>query len=279
MIAANPPGLGPFTAGPDKLIYFAPGNLQYKASTDTWRFAPNQYDVIGPKTPFWGSERAYKNDHFDLFGWATSGFWSSPSLTSLEDYQYGKGCGDLNGTKNDWGAYNAISNGGKKANLWRTLTGDEWEYLLKRNEGKLRSFADVNGVRGMILLPDDWTPIPDLPIRDTSVFHLNMFTESQWAQLEAQGAVFLPCADVTNYYLDEMITQTDDWVCGAYWTSSANPDYNYMAKAVVLMIFAYGSGDANLSFNYDLEYNVWASVSNARRHSGFSVRLVRDVKK
>ena len=28
-------------------VYFSQGNLQYQASTDTWRFAENQYDIIG----------------------------------------------------------------------------------------------------------------------------------------------------------------------------------------------------------------------------------------
>lgn len=30
-----------------KKVYFSKGNLQYKASTNTWRFAENQYDMLG----------------------------------------------------------------------------------------------------------------------------------------------------------------------------------------------------------------------------------------
>ena len=58
----------------------------------------------------------------------------------------------------DWG-YNAISNGGNEEGLWRTLTMDEWLYLLDmRNttSGMRFAKANVEGVNGLLLLPDDW---------------------------------------------------------------------------------------------------------------------------
>lgn len=60
--------------------------------------------------------------------------------------------------KADWG-YNAISNGGNVENFgWRTLTKDEWNYLLfeRPNYGILFGQGQVNGTNGLILLPDDW---------------------------------------------------------------------------------------------------------------------------
>ncbi|MBQ3676229.1 MAG: hypothetical protein II926_02525, partial [Bacteroidales bacterium] len=36
-----------FSVSADKKVYFSKGNLQYQASTGTWRFAENQYDIIG----------------------------------------------------------------------------------------------------------------------------------------------------------------------------------------------------------------------------------------
>ena len=36
-----------FSVSADKQIYFSQGNLQYQASTGTWRFAEHQYDMIG----------------------------------------------------------------------------------------------------------------------------------------------------------------------------------------------------------------------------------------
>ena len=39
------PGL--FSVSPTEQVRFSPGNLQYQASTATWRFALNQFDIVG----------------------------------------------------------------------------------------------------------------------------------------------------------------------------------------------------------------------------------------
>ena len=36
----------PFSVSETKKVIFSPGNLQYKASSNEWRFAKNQYDII-----------------------------------------------------------------------------------------------------------------------------------------------------------------------------------------------------------------------------------------
>ena len=71
----------------------------------------------------------------------------------------------------DWGVYNAISNGGNKADMWRTLTSSEWGYIFnsRTNAQSLWSPGTVNGVYGLIILPDNfskpvsisWTPKAD----------------------------------------------------------------------------------------------------------------------
>ena len=39
---------GEFTVAPGgRKVYFSRGNLQYQASTNTWRFAENQWDYVG----------------------------------------------------------------------------------------------------------------------------------------------------------------------------------------------------------------------------------------
>ena len=38
---------GVFSVSKNKRVCFSQGNLQYQASTDTWRFAEHQYDVVG----------------------------------------------------------------------------------------------------------------------------------------------------------------------------------------------------------------------------------------
>lgn len=199
------PGEFTINAGGGK-VNFSHGNLQYQASTGTWRFADNQYDNIGANNA--NISENYEG-WIDLFGWGTSGYnhgavcyqpWSA-STTNTDYYPYGSATANLydNDGRADWG-YNAISNGGNTENYgWRTPMKDEWKYLFNTRtttSGIRYAKATVNGVTGVILLPDDW---------DTSYYALNntntanaawtsnSISASDWtASLEAHGAVFLP---------------------------------------------------------------------------------------
>ncbi|MBQ6305343.1 MAG: hypothetical protein IJK78_02120, partial [Bacteroidales bacterium] len=99
----------------------------------------------------------------------------------------------------DWG-YNAIRNGGNQENSgWRTLTHDEWTYILTgRNTASGIRFAmgSVNGVDGLILLPDNWdasTYTLNETNDDYGGFNANTISATDWTTiLEANGAVFLP---------------------------------------------------------------------------------------
>lgn len=159
---------GKFSVSYYNKVYFSKGNLQYRASTNTWRFAENQWDFVGTQNPpsgqptggtVSGSDNFYisqtYNGWIDLFGWGTSGIndytpiatcwqpWST-STTDSEYNPYGSTSTSLNSEsgKADWG-YNAISNGGNQAGnvvgriAWRTLTSAEWGYLFNsRKTGK-----------------------------------------------------------------------------------------------------------------------------------------------
>ncbi len=186
---------GKFSVSATKKVQFAMGNLQYQASTDTWRFAENQYDVIGSNNKNISSTYS---GWIDLFGWGTSGYNSKyPYMTSTDCSDYGNGTYDISGTNYDWGVYNAISNGGNKAGMWRTLTKSEWEYLFntRTNAENLRGQATVNGQTGYILLPDGWsTPNGMTFTADPCNFTTNSYTASEWSKMEASGAVFLPAA-------------------------------------------------------------------------------------
>ncbi|MBR3947124.1 MAG: hypothetical protein IKJ56_08520, partial [Bacteroidales bacterium] len=157
---------GEFSVSATKKVYFSQGNLQYQASTSIWRFAENQYDVIGRDNTNISSTYS---GWIDLFGWGTSG-WNSganayqPYSTSesySDYYPGGDYTNNLTGSyaNADWGVYNKISNGGNSAGKWRTLTNSEWNYVISnRTDARyLRGTATVNGVNGLILLPDNWT--------------------------------------------------------------------------------------------------------------------------
>ena len=68
------PGL--FSVSATQRVYFSQGNLQYQASTDTWRFAEHQYDYVGSDNR---SISSTYSGWIDLFGWGTG---SNPTLSS-----------------------------------------------------------------------------------------------------------------------------------------------------------------------------------------------------
>ena len=149
-----------------------------------------------------------------------------------------------------------ISNGGNVPNAWRTLTQPEWSYIFNTRattSGIRYAKAQVNGVNGVILLPDDWSPTTyNLNNVNTSSasFSSNTITASQWTTFENAGAVFLPAAgdrlgtDILNIGSK-----------GFYWSSSHNN--NSYARNVLIKDEGLSTNDSN------------------RRCYGFSVRLVR----
>ena len=52
-------------------VYFSQGNLQYQASSNTWKFAENQYDYVGSTN---SNISSTYSGWIDLFGWGTSGY-------------------------------------------------------------------------------------------------------------------------------------------------------------------------------------------------------------
>lgn len=257
---------GRFTVGKYKQVCFSQGNLQYRATTGTWRFAENQWDIIGEKN----KNISPKYDSWiDLFGFGTSGYDDKypPYRTqfSIEDAIDS----DIAGTNYDWGVYNAISNGGKEADLWRTLTGREWNRLFNKRATKsgLRFVkAQVNSVNGVVLFPDDWnnseqdyTVAESLHNKVISKYTNCIITKSDWEKyFEANGAVFLPAAGCRygSGSGNKISAVGED---GYYWSSTD----------------AKGEEDAhNLYFDHDSLRTNDTSITN----DGLSVRLVRDVK-
>ena len=222
---------GKFTINADgDQVYFSQGNLQYQASTGTWRFAENQYDYVGNAN---SNISSTYDGWIDLFGWGTSGWehgaicyqpWST-STNYSDYYAYGSYNFNLNSQTGqaDWG-YNAISNGSNLPNQWHTLTNSEWSYVFNTRSplsGIRYAKAVVNSVNGVVLLPDNWNPaIHALNNTNESgaSFTVNEITATEWGAMESNGAVFLPAAGFRSgasvYYVGSD---------GYYWSAS----YNY----------------------------------------------------
>ena len=261
----NPPIPGTiefaFSVSADKKVYFSQGNLQYQASTGTWRFAEHQYDIIGSDNSNISSSYS---GWIDLFGWGTSG-WNSganayqpySTSTSYSDYYPGGDyTNNLTGSyaNADWGVYNKISNGGNQAGLWRTLTDDEWQYLIsgRAQASRLMGQGRVNNVNGLILLPDGWeTPSSVKFTYDPGNYSTNVYSLDEWTVMESYGAVFLPAAG-SRYGTDVYYVGS----YGDYWSSSAYDNYD-------ASVLYFGSGNVGTG-------------SYGDRGIGQSVRLVQD---
>ena len=203
----------------------------------------------------------------DLFAWGTSGYnhgavccrpWST-SNTYADYYAYGNPNYNLNDQtgKADWG-YNAILNGGYAEHQWRTLTSEEWFYLFdtrNTSSGIRYAMAQVNGVNGIILLPDNWNS-STYNLNSTNVFNAvytsNVINATIWTTLESAGAIFLPAAGwrsgLTVGGFNEM---------GNYWSSSNR------------------QGDAAA---YEVRFFSGMLQNNnyTQRYNGSSVRLVKN---
>lgn len=218
-------------------VYFSKGNLQYNISTNIWRFAEHQYDYI--------DQNLYDDDWMDLFGWGTG---DNPTNVLIE--------GDYS-SFTDWGN-NALFNGGNTVGVWRTLTKEEWLYVIdvRNTSSEIRySKAQVDGINGIILLPDFWND-EIYNLNNTNCFSVdfdsNVINLLDWlTKFEANGAVFLPAAGFRNNYVVGA-----GGVIGNYWSATSISD----RSLAWLVLF----GNDNLS------------VGGNHRWFGYSVRLVYD---
>ena len=167
----------------------------------------------------------------------------------------------------DWAVYNAISNGGNAPGMWRNLSKDEWMYVTtnRANASDKLGTGTVNGVGGLILLPDSWT----LPAgctftpgysNDQSSWDPNHYTVAQWAMMEAAGAVFLPAA---GYRAGSKVDVGYIGKSGHYWSTTAIDAYQAVS-ARVMTIKPGGQGNT-------ADYDDFSTM----RNRGHSVRPVR----
>lgn len=233
-------------------VRFSKGNLQYYCSTSApeWRFADHQYDYVA----FDGTAYAENSGKWiDLFAYGTSGYNKGqtcyqPYSTSGDASHYYQNA--LTGNA-DWG-YNKISNGGNSNGIWRTLTSTEWRYLfqVRTDANNKYGHGSVNGIHGMIILPDEWTLPAGLTFTPGNSAWSNTYTIAEWNQMEAAGAVFLPASG--SRAGDTLPTAAEE---NGLYRSSTNAYYVY-----------FSSNGLSVCTNSDNYYQY-----------GDAVRLVRDV--
>lgn len=242
-----------FSISENEKVQFSPGNLQFQPSGYIWRFADNQYDMIGSANT--NISISYSG-WIDLFGWGTSGRhdYADPNNICYAPTSYRKtydhdnnynatGYGpsmnmadiNLTGTSAiyDWGVNRSFMHRGATIEgSWRTLSKAEWEYLLE-----LRQCATVSGVpnsrhanvmvnyvRGLLIFPDNYvhpdgvTAINATDINGVRTEYDNThstFSVQDWEKMEKAGAVFLPACGFRSG-TEVKATNTN----GFYWSTT-----------------------------------------------------------
>lgn len=247
---------GVFSVSRSRKIGFSQGNLQYQASTNTWRFAACQSQYVGECN----SQASPDYDGWiDLFAWATSGYHNPNHTSNIYYFPYPvNGLNDDTGpewrissggygppgmrpnidgenSNYDWGVYNAISNGGNRTGMWRTPADVEWNYLMWSRaastiggvENARFCKAEVCGVNGIVLFPDSFNYPASLPfpryVNNTygCDYSANNFDADAWQLLEAEGAVFLPASGLGA---GTQISEVD--VDGRYWLATGTNSWD-----------------------------------------------------
>ena len=242
-----------FSVSPETKVIFSKGNVQYHPKKNRWRFAPNQYDVIGEKN---AKVSPSYSGWIDLFGWGTG---SQPCLTTNNYKDYSNFV--------DWGV-----NFSHEGMNWRTLTHKEWAYLLceRENASQLLGIGTVAGVLGIIILPDDANlsnqEVDFISLANQDVVKkwtgyslnnelaINAYTVKEWEILESMGVVFLPFAGKRDV---RTVEQNDN---GGYYWSSKMESTN--------LFRSYGQQFSDSSLGVALIY----------KQIGCAVRLVNDTK-
>ena len=137
---------------------------------------------------------------------------------------------------------------------WRTLSSEEWHYLLtfRTNAPKKRGLVSIEGINGLALLPDGWKrPSGILFYADAEDYSTNAYTFDEWAVMEKAGAIFLPAA---GHDLGERIEGLGTE--GYYWSTTSYDDL----------------GAWNVAFH---SAGIGAVYGHNKSH-GYSVRLVRE---
>ena len=169
---------GRFSINGCTTVGFAKGNVIAQIQIDTIIFDANNHIPMATSASWQFAETQYYRQEYDADAIAENGI------------------GDLlpEGMDLVWDVYRSL--GLVDVGCWHVMTGNEWNYLLNGRPTEIRfAFATVNGVAGLLVLPDNWEAstyelnAPNVP----AAYETNAISLSDWENtLEPAGALFLP---------------------------------------------------------------------------------------
>ena len=266
---------GKFTVASGTQVYFSQGNLQAvfasAGSSCTWKFADNQWDVVGnaaANTSINGNGSVSAAGTVDLFGWSTADTTYGIHKSTTSD--------DYSGDFVDWGTN--IGTG------WRTLTIDEWTWLLGLINGSdpnpgtncrtSSTIGETENARfakaylfgtthGLIIFPDSYTHPNGVAVptginkTDGTSWNANTYNATDWGKMEAAGCVFLP-------------------VAGRRWGTGIE----YVDPSDNARVYYWSATDAGRSTAYPMRFREGTDDTGTNafveRHMGNVVRLVKN---
>lgn len=233
-------------------VHIAPGNLMYRKESGEWTIAPADEDYLS----LYGDNYWSEDEDVDLFAW---GVWNHDN--PYGDYDYTQ-MATAEGTNSSLCQFGINWFGGFYGTSYNpyqwVLERDQWQYLLNRTETKvingvektirLCGYGRVNGVNGIILLPDAWvrkgqyellTPNFDDSFEwigddcgSNATFDVNVFNGNDWTALKNMGVAFLPAAGYASYSTYEIKNAG----CGLYyWTSTPSTENNAPCEAPFIL--------------------------------------------
>lgn len=260
--------IGKFSVSGTQKVYFSPANLQYTRtstsvdwSTGTWSFLAHQYSSVETAANPYCTVNYGDKTAVGLFGWGTWGEGKTPNITSTSNANYTWST-DFQGTL---GGYSD----------WRTLTKDEWTYLLttratgvtvNSTNNARYTLATINTgtsmVKGMIIFPDGFTGNNTDGVTwgtiNAASNYTTTCTTAGWNALESANCLFLPATGWRAKNMDNgdgsRVEGINTW--SYYWTKDS-----------------YSTSDGYM-LGFDGQ-NVKPS-DHAEHRFGFSVRLVRN---
>lgn len=228
---------GIFSLSATEKVRFAPGNLQYRASTGSWRFAKDQISYYGQCSGnAITSERENSSEWTDWFGWGATGYneyGATPYEYSSSNTPY-KTVSEPNGdeeltaaNKADWGyAYNTVNH----TSGWFTMSEGQLLYLINTRPASTvngtanarYAYLTVCGRKCLALFPDSFTwnsasmgKVPSVINKSDSDWNTTDYSYAQYQAMEAAGVVLLPACGYYNGSFTKVSTY------GAYWTRTA----------------------------------------------------------
>lgn len=239
------------------------GDLRFSGSQYSYR-GSNQINTIG---------FSLVGDYIPESAWRDYLPWGTVSFNRFNPYDNGS-------TFNDWGNTDYFNR------QYRTLSREEWSHLIARTR---KAGATVNGVNGIVLLPNNWIGCPtgcSFVDGFEDGYSTNTYDLTQWADMEARGVAFLPACGFGGFEgsIPGSIPANRVGEVGGYWLSNNTLWCLKISSSGMSLVSLsdlrvdYNSGSGSSSGGLDPGHNPGISGNNNGLFTyNLCVRLVKDI--